>query len=64
MSKDTHGTKMMKTNQDFVLTNKQIYGKTFSSKKELIKWLEENGDKIDWDLDEPELNFYYKDGER
>ena len=55
MSKNTQGTKMMKT-------NKQLYGATFISKKELLRWLNENSDKIDWDA-EPELTFYWIDNE-
>ena len=39
---------------------KDLYGKTFYSKKEFLKWLEENEDKIDWDYD-VEFDWYYKD---
>ena len=40
--------------------DKQLYGTTFSSKKSLLKWLEEHEDEIDWDYD-VELSWYYKD---
>lgn len=39
--------------------NRQLYGKTFSSKKEFFKWLEENEEKIDWDYD-VEFEWYWK----
>lgn len=41
---------------------KQLYGKTFSSKKQFLKWFEEHSDEIDWDYD-VELSWYYKDEE-
>ena len=53
MSKNTQGTKMMKT-------NKQLYGATFISKKELLRWLNENSDKIDWDA-EPDMIWFEAD---
>ena len=40
--------------------DKQLYGSSFSSKKSLLKWLEEHEDEIDWDYD-VELSWYYKD---
>ena len=40
--------------------DKQLYDTTFSSKKALLKWLEEYEDEIDWDYD-VELTWYYKD---
>ena len=40
--------------------DKQLYGTSFSSKKALLKWLEEHEDEIDWDYD-VELSWYYKD---
>ena len=43
-----------------MMMNRQMYGKTFSSKKEFFKWLEENEDRIDWDYD-VELGWYWKD---
>lgn len=42
--------------------NKQMYGRTFQSKKEFMKWLEENEDNIDWDYD-VEFSWYYKEEE-
>lgn len=42
--------------------NKQLYGASFSSKKQLLRWLNENSDKIDWDS-EAELTFYCIDNE-
>ena len=39
---------------------KQMYGKTFSSKKQFLKWIEEHEDEIDWDED-VELCWYYKE---
>ena len=41
---------------------KQLYGQEFCSKKSLLKWLEENSDKIDWDYNVC-LEWYYKDEE-
>ena len=39
--------------------DKQLCGTTFSSKKALLKWLEEHEDEIYWDYD---VEFwYYKD---
>ncbi len=40
--------------------NKQMYGKTFSSKKEFLKWFEEHEDKIDWDYD-VEFSWFWKE---
>ena len=42
------------------MTNKQMYGKTFSSKKEFLKWFEEYEDKIDWDYD-VELSWFWNE---
>ena len=42
--------------------NKQLYGKTFSSRKEFFKWLKENEERIDWDYD-VEFEWYWKDDE-
>ncbi len=42
------------------MKNKQLYGKTFQSKREFFKWLEQNEDNIDWDED-VELGWYLKE---
>jgi hypothetical protein len=42
--------------------NKQMYGKEFCSKRQFLKWLEENEDKIEWE-DGVEFSWYYKDEE-
>lgn len=42
-----------------IVMEKQLYEKTFSSKKKFLKWLEENEDNIDWDY-EVEFSWYYK----
>ena len=39
---------------------KQMYGTTFSSKKQFLKWIEEHEDEIDWD-EGVELGWYYKE---
>ena len=39
-----------------------MYGRTFQSKKEFMKWREENEDNIDWDYD-VEFSWYYKEEE-
>lgn len=39
---------------------KQLYGQEFSSKERLIKWIEENYDKIDWNYC-VWLEWYYKE---
>ena len=44
------------------MMNKQLYGRTFSSKKEFIKWFEEHEDEIDWDYG-VELSQYWKEEE-
>lgn len=38
----------------------QLYGKTFSSKKQFLKWIEEHEDEIDWG-EYVELGWYYKE---
>lgn len=47
---------------NYSFMEKQLYGKTFSSKKEFLKWFEEHSDEIDWDYD-VELSWYYKSEE-
>ena len=42
------------------MSNKQLYGRTFQSKREFFRWLEANEDNIDWDED-IELSWYYKE---
>lgn len=42
--------------------DKQMYGKTFCSKKQFLKWFEEHEDEIDWDYD-VEFSWYYKEEE-
>lgn len=37
----------------------QMYGKTFRSKREFFKWIEEHEDEIDW-YEDVELGWYYK----
>ena len=37
-----------------------MYGTTFSSKKQFLKWIEEHEDEIDWD-EGVELGWYYKE---
>lgn len=44
------------------MSNNQMYGKTFHSKKQFLKWIEENEDKIDWDA-YVEFAWYYKEEE-
>lgn len=41
---------------------KELYGRSFSSKKEFLKWFKEHEDEIDWDYD-VELSWYYKEEE-
>lgn len=42
------------------MVNKQMYGKTFSSKKEFLKWFEEHEDEIDWAYD-VEFSWFWND---
>ena len=42
--------------------DKQMYGKTFGSKKQFLKWFEEHENEIDWDYD-VEFSWYYKEEE-
>ncbi len=39
---------------------RQLYGKTFNSKKEFLKWIEEHEDEIDWG-EYVELGWHYKE---
>lgn len=39
---------------------RQLYGKTFNSKQEFLKWIEEHEDEIDWG-EYVELGWYYKE---
>ena len=39
---------------------RQLYGNTFNSKKEFLKWIEEYEDEIDWG-EYVELGWYYKE---
>lgn len=39
--------------------DKQLYGQTFISKRQFLKWFENHQNEIDWD-EEVTLEFYYK----
>ena len=41
---------------------KQMYGQTFHSKREFLRWIDEHKDEIDWD-EGVELGRYYKEDE-
>ena len=42
------------------MKDKQLYGQEFSSKERLIKWIDKNYDKIDWNYC-VWLEWYYKE---
>ena len=44
------------------MKEKQLYGRELPSKKAMLKWLEENCDKIDWNYN-LYVEWYYKDEE-
>ena len=46
------------------MIDKQLYGQDFCSKKELMKWIEENINKIDFDFGPVSLTRYWKEDEK
>lgn len=42
------------------MKERQIYGQSFETKRELLSWLEENEDRIDWD-ETVGVEWYYKE---
>lgn len=42
------------------MKERQIYGQSFETKRELLAWLKENEDRIDWD-ETVGVEWYYKE---